>query len=123
MKKLSLLLTLLATGCMLGHKEVKYTEMAAPPRLILRGDDIIVKTQNSKENPSYTIYEIFPMVDKGDRVILLKGHEGLNRVPQNEFKLSIRVIEEDDSIAGYRIFWVDPDNSKTEMKLEREPAQ
>lgn len=94
--------------------------MAAPPRLILDGDDIIIKTQNSKENPSFSIYEIFPMVDKGDRVILLKGHEGLYREVKNEFRLSIRVIKEDDSIAGYKIFWVDPDNTKTEMKLERQ---
>jgi len=94
--------------------------MAAPPKLILQGDDIVIKTQDSKEYPSFHIYEIFPMVDKGERLILLRGHEALYRDVKNEFRLNIKVIKEDDSIAGYKIFWVDPDLKRTELKLERE---
>lgn len=119
MKKLSLLLVLVATGCSLGHKEVRYTEMAAPPRLILQGDEILVKTQNSKEYPSFLIYEILPTIDEGDRLILLKGHEAMYRDNKNEFRVSVKRIKA-DSIIDYKIYWVDPDNKRTEVKLERE---
>ncbi|HTH57079.1 MAG TPA: hypothetical protein VL728_13610 [Cyclobacteriaceae bacterium] len=119
MKRLSFLLAFIAASCSLGHKEVRYNEMAGPPRLILQGDNILVRTQNSKEYPSFFIYEIFPMFDEGDRVILLRGYEAMYRDVKNEFKVNITNIKA-DSISAYKIYWVDPDLKKTELKLERE---
>jgi hypothetical protein len=119
MKKLNFLIALTLTGCSLGHKEVRYTEMAAPPKLILQGEEVVIRTENSTEYKSFFIYEILPTIDEGDKTILLKGHEAMWRDKKNEFRLTFRNIKH-DSITAYKIFWVDPDNKRTELKLERE---
>jgi hypothetical protein len=93
--------------------------MSAPPRLILNGDEILIKTKNSKEYTSFFIYEILPTFDEGSRAILLKGHESMGRESKSEFKISIKNIKQ-DSISAYKIYWVDPDNTRTELKLEKE---
>lgn len=117
MRHLISVLAIILTSCQLGHKEVKLAEMAAPPRLIVQGNQILIKTETSKENPSFTLYEILPTIDEGERSILLKGHEGMYRDPMSEFIVKVTRIKP-DSLALYKIFWVDPDNSKTQLKFE-----
>jgi hypothetical protein len=102
---------------MLGHKEVRYTEMSSPPRLRLDKDDILINTTRSKEYPDFTIYEILPTVDEGAKVILLKGHEARQRNFVKEFRITVR--NKQDSIKMYKLFWVDPDNKKTALQIDQ----
>lgn len=117
MRQSILFLAVVLTSCQLGHKEVRYSEMPAPPQLTIKGNEILVKTQTSKDNPSFTLYEILPTIDEGERSILLKGHEGMYRDPKNEFSVKVTRIKA-DSLPLYKIFWVDPDNTKTLLKVE-----
>ena len=115
--KWSILFTaLILTGCGLGHKEVRYSELAVPPVVTLNGDDIVVTIGNSTENPSFKIYEIQPTIDEGSKLILLKVHAGMGREPQKKFRIRLSNIRQ-DSISDYKIYWIDPDNKKTELPL------
>ena len=118
MKSIILFSTIILTSCGLGHKEVRYTELVVPPRVTLNGGDIILTIGNSTENPSFKIYEIQPNIDEGEKIILLKVHAGMGREAKKEFRIRINNIKQ-DSVSDYKIFWIDPDNKKTELPIER----
>lgn len=126
MKKLyPLVITLIFASCSLGHKEVKYSEMIAPPKVKLVGDEFVIKTERSLENPNFTIYEVIPTLDEGEKLILLKGHQSMGRESTGEFRVKIKDWKH-DSLEVCRVFWVDPDNSKTQIRLEdddKEPVK
>lgn len=100
----------------MGHKEVKYSEMAAPPRLILKGEDLLVMTENSKEYPSFFIYEVLSEIDKGSKCVLLNGNEAMYRDLKKEYRVSVKSIK--DSLFAYKFFWLDPDKKRTQLTLE-----
>ena len=117
MKTIILFSAIILTSCSLGHKEVKYGEMASPPVLRLRGDGLIITAANSTEYTAFRIYEIQPTIDEGSKIIYLKGLESMGREIKTEFEVSLGKMKQ-DSISAYRIYWVDPDNKKTELRIE-----
>ena len=120
MKTVILLSAIIFAGCSLGHKEVRYSEMASPPILRLKGDGLFITTTDSKENVGFVIYEIQPTIDEGAKVILLKGLEATGRETTHEFKIGLDNMKQ-DSISAYKIYWIDPDNKKTELRIEDLP--
>ncbi|MBI1770628.1 MAG: hypothetical protein HYR67_19845 [Bacteroidetes bacterium] len=117
MKTVILFGAIILTSCSLGHKEVRYSEMASPPILRLKGDGILITTANSKENTAFKIYEIQPTIDEGSKIILLKGLESMGKELKTEFHVTLGNMKQ-DSVSAYKIYWVDPDNKRTELRIE-----
>lgn len=117
MKLSTIYLTIILTSCAIGQREVKYSEMSSEPRVNWDKGELVVRTGNSKENSALLIYEIEPTVDQADKVILLRGLEAAGKEFRNEFRLRLTEVDV-DKVSDYRIYWVDPDDKRTELRIE-----
>jgi hypothetical protein len=112
-------LIILLTSCAIGQREVKYSEMMSEPKVSWDNGELLVRTENSKENSALLIYEIEPAVDQTDKVILLRGLEAAGKKFRTEFRLKLKDVNP-DKLSDYRIYWVDPDNKRTELRIKTE---
>jgi formyltetrahydrofolate synthetase len=108
---------IILTSCAIGKREVKYNEMASSPKVSVHADELIIKTENSKENSALSIYDIQATVDNTDKVILLKAYQAAGQEFKTEFRVKLKGIDK-DNFADYKIYWVDPDNRRTEIKID-----
>jgi len=90
--------------------------MAAPPKLVLKGEEILITTTSSKEYPSFTIFEVLSEIDGPAKIVFLRGKEAMYRDLKNEYKMNVKSIK--DSISAYKFIWLDPDKKRTELTLE-----
>ena len=101
-------------SCAIAVRQVKYSEMSSSPTIAWQGNDLIVRTQNSKENSSLLIYKIKSTVDDDKRIILLRGYQAVGKELKTEFKLEFK-SRNATQLKGYKIYWVDPDGVRTEL--------
>lgn len=95
---------------------MKYSEMPSPPSIRWDRGQLVVQTENSIENSALSIYEIQSTVNHADKVILLKGLQALGKEYKREFRLALDGVNP-DSASMYRIYWVDPDDKRTELRV------
>ena len=112
-----LFIVFLLTCCSTGTKEVKYSEMGSEPKIKWVGQELIVETENSRENSALLIYSIEPTIDKEDNQILLYGFQAAGKEYRTEFRMTIEGVPIDKH-GDYKIFWVDPDGKRTELQIE-----
>ena len=115
MKSWIIYLTIIFTSCAIGQREVRYSEMPSEPKINWVNGELIVRTENSKENSALLMYKIQATVDPANKVILLKGFEAVGKKFRNEFRLKIKNVNS-EKVSDYKIYRVDPDNKRTELK-------
>jgi hypothetical protein len=115
-----ILIVTLLFGCSIGVKQVYYREMYKPPLIGIYQDVLQVSTENSIENSALLIYKIEVTINSDNKEIYLKGFQAAKKkyINKFQFKLDKDVIK---NISVYKIFWVDPDNNKHEIKFTNAP--
>lgn len=112
------IILILLTSCAVGKRQVKYIEMSSEPKLTWNGQEFLIETRNSKENSALLIYKIKSTVDNENNLILLRGLQAVGKKYQTEFKVDLKDINS-DKLVNYKIYWVDPDNKRTELKINK----
>jgi hypothetical protein len=114
--KLCIFIFPLILGCSPGKKQAFLNEMLKPPIIELAETGLIINTENSIVNSTLLIYSIEKELDLKKKEIILKGFQASGKKFKNEFKISLnkKVLE---NIATFKIYWVDPDNKKNELKI------
>src|SRR5215203_2076116 len=107
---------IILTSCAIGNREVKYNEMGTHPKVSFNANELIITTENSKENSALSIYDIQATVDNTAKGIFLKGYQAAGKEFKTEFRVKIKGINADD-LKLYKIYWVDPDDKRTEIKI------
>lgn len=107
----------LILSCSCGEKQVYLNEMFSLPIIELTENGLKIKTENSKENSALLIFNIQTEIDIESKEIRLKGFQAAGKKYREEFKIELEneVLE---NIKDYRIFWIDPDNRKNELKIK-----
>jgi ERCC4-type nuclease len=114
------MLILLTIGCSIGEKQVFYNEMFNPPVIELTQQGLTVRTENSKDNSALLIYKIDADINSKKKEINLIATQAVKKKYQNNFTIKLPK-EVNDSIASYRIFWIDPDGKKNELSIVNAP--
>jgi hypothetical protein len=114
---LSILIISIITSCSIGKKQVYFNEMSKIPEIELKNVNLIVKTENSKENSALLIYTIRRKIDTEKKEIYLKGYQAAGKKYRNEFEIKLdKKIAAD--IDNYKVYWIDPDNKRNELKIK-----
>ena len=106
--------------CSVGKKQVFYNEMFQPPVIKISKSGLQITTENSKKNSALLIYKIEATENFETSEIYLRGFQALGKEYKNKFQINLdnSVVE---NIGNYKIFWLDPDNIKHELKMKNAP--
>lgn len=105
---------ILFVACEVGKRGVFYEEMPTKPTVQIGYNMITVNTVNSSENSALSIYKIEYAINTTEKIIELRGYQALNKDLNNVFEIPIKEAL-GAKLDGYRYFWVDPDNTRTEL--------
>ena len=94
--------------------------MISPPIIILTEKGLNIRTENSKVNSALSIYSLKNEIDIEKKEIIINGFQSYGKKYRNEFKINLeKKVRE--NIANFRIYWIDPDNKKNELKIHNGP--
>ncbi|MBB6460982.1 hypothetical protein [Flammeovirga kamogawensis] len=112
-----LIAILLGACSSIGEQGVFYAEMSNKPELLIKNNQLKVKTYNSIKNSALLIYEVNATFDKEKKVIILKAKQAIGKKNQDVFEIDLpKVVSENINL--WKIDWVDPDGKTTTLEIE-----
>ena len=115
MKKIFFYLIFL-TSCIIGKQGVYFSEMSSKPNVKIENKEIIINTNNSKQNSSLAIQRLNIKVDTIKKSIFISAIQGLNNKRSKTFRFNLNKYKITQS-SLYTIYWIDPDSKTTRIEL------
>ena len=114
-KAIIIIVILFFISCSIGKKGVFFKEMNKSPSIEINDNKIYLNTGNSKQNSALLIYKIDIKIDRISKVIELKGFQATGKDYKTRFELKLIGLSKKQLI-NYKYFWIDPEQTKNEIK-------